>query len=269
MFKKKKKKKKSDSQRCFHAPACCVKTWSLSKLQQRHEIEEKPHSKYRGDSAAPEDERCTSSTPSATVCGAHFAAAQVTDSSVVLVNSRRAEAELSQRVSEWQPVPLWLIPPDQSPLPYCAPKGGDMNKARRDCRPTDKTFDGLIRGEEKDSLSSLDEPLNTERQRYTGRERERESWPQLANSAESGRVFLSLHRSMKERWRSAGANGLPLTNSLYISLPCHPSGRNGREGSRWIWQWRHCWPNILNYLKTTTPSLSRQMRSLFFFCCFL
>lgn len=90
----------SDSQRCFHAPACYVKTWSLSKLQQRHEIEEKPHSKYRGDSAAPEDERCTSSTPSGTVCGAHFAAAQVTNSSVVLANSRRAEAEadLSQRV---------------------------------------------------------------------------------------------------------------------------------------------------------------------------
>lgn len=69
----------SDSQRCFHAPACYVKTWSLSKLQQKHEIEEKPHSKYRGDSAAPEDERCTSSTPSGTVCGAHFAAAQVTN----------------------------------------------------------------------------------------------------------------------------------------------------------------------------------------------
>lgn len=81
--------------RRFHAPACFAKTRSPSKLQQRHEMEAKPHSKYRGDSAAPEDERCTSSMSSGTVCAAHFAAAaaRVTNDSVGPVNSRRAETE--------------------------------------------------------------------------------------------------------------------------------------------------------------------------------
>lgn len=58
-------------------------------------MEAKPHSKYRGDSAAPEDERCTSSMSSGTVCAAHFTA--TTNGSDGPVNSRRNSRQKAEK----------------------------------------------------------------------------------------------------------------------------------------------------------------------------